>query len=559
MRGGKAKVVFSGALTGSGTLKLDADTNGDHSYTVTGDLSGFSGTLEIPKVLRNGTAGCSYNFNGADATIDLSGATVSIADPMTMTLGGTYAGNVLKIGALTGAGTINNNTANAMTLQVGNDGTDAESSAVLSVADGTGVWTVAKTGSNTQSLTDATVAYNVSVSGGTLKLPVGKALGTVAVSGGALGFAADAAWEIGTAYDLFTYATWASPAESALTLDQSALAKICVPSYDFETAGTVKVTLSEATFTWNGGASGRWDDVSNWLIAGAAATAAPGDDNLVTIDGATVFVDLSQSVAKVTLDNGAKLALGFTDDSLTYTIPEGRSASDFVVAGPYTMAESEGVLTATRTASTFVWNGGASGEWTDAANWRVGGGYTAVVPGYDDTASFVSSADVAVPSAARAGIVSVAGALTLSGTSSLSTTNITATGDGILRVAGITVTSPTIKGVHTYVNSPVEIVADTTNVFTVGKHSDGYKYIYFNGNIAGSGVLHLDQQSIVGLAGARFNGDNSEFSGEIAVVNQTTRDVTEFTGADSTSSNAAYTVYGRSDGKGNMFRDALAL
>ena len=556
LRGQGAKVDLSGTLAGSGSLTLNADSNGDHSFTLTGDMSGFAGTLEIPQVIRNNAAGCSYSFNGDDSTIDLSGATVSIADPMTMTLGGTYDNNILKIGALTGAGTIENNTANAMTLQVGNDETDAESAAVLSVADGTGAWTVAKTGANTQSLTDATVAYNVSVSTGTLALPVGKELGMVEVSDGALGFAADGEWVDDTQYTLFTYSTWESPSGAAIALDQSGLAAVHSVAYDFATAGTVSLTLSEAAFVWNGGTSGRWDDSANWLLAGAATAEVPRGGNTVAIDGATVLIDMAEDLSNVSLSNGAKLALPFDDSALSYTIPEGRSASDFVVAGPYTMTESEGVLTATRMASTFVWNGGASGEWTDAANWRVGGGYTAVVPGYDDTASFVSSADVAVPSAARAGIVSVAGALTLSGTSSLSTTNITATGDGILRVAGITVTSPTTKGIHTYINSPVEVVAGTTNTFTVGKHNDGYKYIYFNGNLSGSGVLRLDQQNTSGLASGRFRGDNSEFSGEIAVVNQTTRDITDFAGAASTSSNAVYKVYGRNDKKGNVFTTA---
>ena len=117
-------------------------------------------------------------------------------------------------------------------------------------------------------------------------------------------------------------------------------------------------------------------------------------------------------------------------------------------------------------------------------------------------------------------------------------------------------TSPATKGTHTYVNVPLEVVAGTVNTFTVGKHNDGYKYIYFNGNLSGSGVLRLDQQKTSGLASRRFNGDNSEFSGEIAVVNQTTRDITDFAGAASTSSNALYTVYGRDDGKGNVFVDA---
>ena len=553
LRGKGAKVTFGGALSGTGTLKLDADTNGNHSFTLTGDMCGFAGTLEIPQVIRNNAAGCSYSFNGDDSTIDLSGATVSIADSMTMTLGGTYLENTLQIGALTGAGTINNNTSDAMTLVLGNDETDAESSVVLAVKDGTGAWTVAKTGSNTQGISDTTVAFNVSVEEGTLALPVGKSLGTVAVSGGVLGFVADSAWVEDTPYTLFTYSGWDNPSSAAIALDQSELDVVHSVAYDFATPGTVALTLSEAAFVWVGGASGRWEDASNWQSDGSVGGVAPGYANKVTISGATVYAPATAELTGVTLSNDAKIALMFTDDTLTYAVPENLSAADFVIAAPYTATESDGTFTATRAAATFTWAGGASGEWTDAENWTVGGAFVATLPNDDDTTSFVSTADVVVSSAARAGCVSIADSLTLSGESSLSTTNITATGDGILHAAGITITSPTTKGTHTYINSPVEIVAGTINTFTVGKHNDGYKYIYFNGKLSGSGVLRLDQQQMNGLASGRFSGDNSEFSGEIAVVNQTTRDITDFTGAASTSSNAVYTVYGRDDRKGSMF------
>lgn len=556
LRGQGAKVDLSGTLSGSGTLKLDADTNGNHSFTLTGDMSGFAGTLEIPQVIRNNAAGCSYSFNGDDSTIDLSGATVSIADPMTMTLGGTYSEDALKIGALTGAGTINNNTSDAMTLVLGNDETDAESSVVLAVKDGTGAWTVAKSGSNTQVLSEPTVVYNVSVSGGMLETAVGRAFGSVAVSGGALGFAADNAWVENTPYTLFTYSTWDNPSSAAIALDQSEVSTVHSASYDFATSGTVTLTLSEAAFVWVGGASGRWDDASNWQLVGSVGGAAPGYANKVTISGATVYAPATAELTGVTLSDSAKIALMFTDDTLTYTVPPDLAVADFIITAPYTATVSDRTFTATRAAATFTWAGGASGEWTATANWTVGGAFVATLPNDDDTASFVSTADVTVSSAARAGCVSVADSLTLHGSSSLSTTNVTAVGNGILRVADITITSPATKSVHTYLNAPVEVVAGTTNTFTVGKHNDGYKYIFFNGNLSGSGVLRLDQQKASGLASGRFRGDNSEFSGEIAVVNQTTRDITDFAGAASTSSNAVYTVYGRNDKKGNVFTTA---
>ncbi len=553
LRGSGAKVTFSGALSGTGTLKLDADTNGNHSFTATGDMSGFAGTLEIPKVIRNSDAGCSYSFNGDDSTIDLSDATVSIADPMTMTLDGTYPENTLKIGALTGAGTIRNNTSDAMTLALGNDETDAESSVVLAVKDGTGAWTVAKTGSNTQVLSDSTVAYNVSVEEGTLALPVGKSLGTVAVSGGALGFVADSTWVEDTPYTLFTYSGWNNPSSAAIALDQSELDVVHSVAYDFTTPGTVALTLSEAEFVWNGGTSGYWEDAGNWLIDGVAASSAPGYQNKVTIDAATVYVDISAALTDVTLSTGAKIGLLFTDAALAYTIPSGMAETDFVVVGPYTMEESEGVLTATRVASTFTWAGGASGEWTDAANWTVGGGRTAVVPGTGDDVVIGTEADITFASAGYAKTITLNADATFRGTSIQCPQY---SGSGTLSVAGITLTAPTTG--HFTIDAPINVVAETSNTFTLetaatSSQSD-WRYIYFNAAISGSGAIVLNQRSRQGLAGGHFSGDCSAFAGSISVINcKDSRDTSNFSGANATSSNAVYTVVGRGDAKASMF------
>ena len=556
LRGSGAKVTFSGALSGTGTLKLDADGNSNHSFTMTGDMSGFSGTLELSKVLRDNAANCSYSFNGDDSTIDLSGATVSIADPMTMTLGGTYTDKTLKIGALTGSGTIRNNTSDAMTLALGNDETDDESSVVLAVKDGTGAWTVAKTGSNTQGLSDTTVAFNVSVEEGTLALPVGKSLGTVAVSGGALGFVADSAWVEDTPYTLFTYSGWDNPSSAAIALDQSELDVVHSVAYDFTTPGTVALTLSEAEFVWNGGTRGYWKDAGNWLLDGVAASSAPGYQNKVTIDAATVYVDISAELTDVTLSTGAKIGLLFTDAALAFTIPSGMAAADFVVVGPYTMEESEGVLTATRVASTFTWAGGASGEWTDAANWTVGGGRTAVVPGTDDDVVIGTEADITFASAGYAKAITLNADATFSGTSIQCPQY---SGSGTLSVEGIKLTAPTSG--HFTIDTPINVVAETSNTFTLetatSSSQSDWRYIYFNAAISGSGDIVLDQRNRQGLAGGHFSGDCSAFAGSISVINcKDSRDASDFSGSNATSSNAVYTVVGRGDAKASMFATA---
>ena len=549
LRGQNAKMTMSGALSGSGTLTLGADANGGHSFTLRGDMSGFAGTLEIPRVIRNDAAGCSYGFNGDDSTIDLSGAVVSIDAPMTLAVGGAYAENTLKVGALTGAGTITNATANAMTIEVGRSGGDASSDVSLA---GTETWTVRKVGANRQTLTDGEVAYNLTLTDGEIALPVGKTLGTVSKTGGKFAFAVtDDTWTDGAARVLFTCADGIAAetlTTADVTLDQSVLAKTWLPEYGNSVANALSVTLTEAVFVWVGGESGRWDDISNWTVNGNTPPAAQKGGEKTTIDGATVLIDTDTDISGVTLSSDAKLAIGFTDSDLSYTIPEGFSASDFVAAGPYSTTENEGVLAATRVASTFAWAGGESGEWTDAANWTVGGLPTGVVPSDIDTVTFDSAAAVTVASDAHSSVIQLNGDVTFSGTK-LWTKEVT--GSGTMSVNGIAVSGQ--KADHLYVRTALD-VTEGTNTFTIEPDSDGYEYIYFEGNISGSGDLVLDQRNRSGNASGKFSGDNSEFAGSLTVVNcGSVRDITTFDGANSTSSNAVYTVYGRSDLKGSVF------
>ncbi|MBO6121906.1 MAG: hypothetical protein J6Q49_08625 [Kiritimatiellae bacterium] len=558
LRGNKGKMTVSGIVSGTGTLTLEGDSNGDHSYTLTGDFSAFGGKLVVSSILKNSAAGCSFNFNGDDSTVDLSGAVVQIADLMTLTAGGTYTEGTLKVGALEGAGTINNATASAMTLEVGGNGDDASSAVVLA---GTGTWTVKKIGSNRQTLTDETVAYNLTLAEGEIALPVGKTLGTVAKTGGKFAFAVPGdTWTDGEAHTLFTCSDGVAAetlTSADVTLDQNALTKTWLPVYDNSSANTLSVTLTEAVFVWAGGTSGRWNDAANWTIDGETASAAPKGGEKVTIDGATVLIDTDTDISGVTLQNDAKLALAFTDSVLSYTIPAGFVKANFVAAGPYDIAENAGVLAATRVATNFTWTGSVSSEWTLPENWSVGGGYTGVVPGTGDTAVFGTSAEVLVSASAYAGETRLDADVTFSGEAKLQCPLWR--GYGKLSLAGITLTAPT-EG-HFIISNNVEVVAKTTNTLTLetaaSSGKSDYRYIYLEGNMTGAGYLALDQRSRQGLASGKFSGDNSEFAGSLTVVNcKDVRDITTFEGANSTSSNAVYTVYGRSDMKGSVFISA---
>jgi len=525
LRGNGAQFNPGGSVSGSGTLALRGDGNGNKSFSFSGSLAGFGGTLALSS---NGNIG--YNFNGDDDTIDLSGATVDMGSLATMKLGGAYANNTLKIGCLAGSGTINNNTANAMTLQLGGAGGDATSSAALAVKEGTGAWTVEKVGANSQTLTTALPAgTGVAVTSGTLVLPKGSALGAVAPgASGVLAFTLDdQTWADGEEHVLFTY-TGAVPDTTRLSTLQPSFNKVYAASYDTDTtAGTVLVALSDAEFAWAGGSSGRWDDAANWTINGNVAAEAPRGGNVAAIAGATVFVAVDEDLSNVTLSNGAKLALLFADDALSFSIPNGFSAADFVAAGPYTTAVAGGTITATRVASTFVWNGGDS--WSDLANWTVGGQPTGVLPGSEDTVQVDAAASIYIGSS---NIVYSNMVLNASVTVTGADTNYLRAeryaGAGKLMLAGGARLAPR-SGAASTIACPLEIKDGTSNILRVSAQSE---VTTVTGKLTGGGKLIMSRiGGNTGYTGNFFLCDASEFTGTIqedACDSNVSRNFTQF-------------------------------
>lgn len=149
----------------------------------------------------------------------------------------------------------------------------------------------------------------------------------------------------------------------------------------------------EGTFVWTGDeGDGRWSNPGNWQVSGLAVASAPGTGDAVSISDATVAIDPDFDLSGVTATlSNAKIALLFTDSALSYAVPAGFAAGDFVASGPYSVEVSGGVITATRIPSSFVWTP-AAGNWADVANWTVGGLPTDVVPGKTDTVVFSDDA-----------------------------------------------------------------------------------------------------------------------------------------------------------------------
>ena len=539
LRGAKAGITMSGAVSGSGTLSLDGDGNNSKNYEFTGSFADFAGTLTVPN-----NSDITFKFNGNDDTIDFTDATVNVLG--TMRLGGSYTDNTLKIGRLTGSGTINNATSNAMTLQVGLNGTDASSSATFA---GTGTWTVEKVGTNRQTLTDATVAYNATLTGGELCIPTGKALGAVSVGSGKFAFdlVADS-WLDGEAHTLFTCASGVDAGTltaANIALDLSGYTKSTYATYDNTTANQLSVTLAESSFTWVGESVGSWSDVANWQMNGATATEVPRNGNTVTIDGAKVIASLTEDLTGVTLQSGAKIALPFTDSALTATLPSNLEISDIVALGPYTITAEDGTITAARTASTFTW-AGTSSAWDAASNWTVNDLPTAVLPNTNDTVVFPSAESewtVTVP----VGEVAV---------NKLTANGAVAFSGGVIRAAdadgSAVITLGDDAGICAYnvansiltISAPINVTAAEGHTAKIyGQLNDNKdtksSTVTFSGKLTGNGYIEFKGYR----TWATMSGDWREFTGHISIpTDGIDRNTVHLSGENTYSALAYWTV-----------------
>ena len=539
LRGQKAGITMSGAVSGSGTLSLDGDSNNSKNYEFTGSFADFTGTLTVPN-----NSDITFKFNGNDDTIDFADATVDVLG--TMRLGGSYTGNTLKIGRLTGSGTINNATSNAMTLQVGSNETDSSSSVTLA---GTATWTVEKVGTNRQTLTDATVAYNATLTGGELCIPTGKELGTVSIGSGKFAFdlVADS-WLDGEAHTLFTCASGIEAGTltaANVALDLSGYTKSIYATYDNTTANQLLVTLAASSFVWVGEAVGYWSDVANWQMNGAAATEVPRGGNTVTIDGATVIASLTDDLTGVTLQNGAKIALPFTDSALSATLPSNLTIADFMALGPYSIEAEGSTITATRTASTFTW-AGTSSAWDAVANWTVNNLPTAVLPNTNDTVVFPAAASewsVTVPvGEVSVNVLTANGAVAFSG--------------GVIRAAeadgSAVITLGDDAGICAYnvanstltISAPIKVTATEGHTAKIyGQLSDNKdsksSTVAFSGNLTGNGYIEFKGYR----TWATMSGDWREFEGHISIpTDGIDRNTVRLSGENTYSAKAYWTV-----------------
>lgn len=415
-----ANTTISGPLTGSGTLNYRG-TTANHRTLLSGDNSGFSGTINL-----DGGSGL--------RTLRLTTATAGSASATWAPA----AGNILQVdgvavnlGILNGAGTVTNSHAtNVAAISVGSG---AFSGAITNGTPTNGM-SLTKVGAGTLTLSGNgnTFTGNTLISGGKLVATQTGALSTssaISVNGGGAIFDGTGTFGAVTVADgLGTVqngnGTSGVLTLSSLTFDGDATLNIVTssstPTARVVVTGALTTTAANGQVTVNG--SGSWTNGTNNLVNFGSFGGALSDFMLGTLTGLTA----RQSAGSLSL-SGSALSVTVTGDSPKWT---GLDSSSWAVGAT-----------------------GASGNW----KLITGGGQTDFIANdivlFDDTAAGtktvdVSAANISVASAefnnsssnytltSSGGFGITAGTLTKNGTGTLTIENANTTSGSVLLNAG---------------------------------------------------------------------------------------------------------------------------
>lgn len=179
-----ADQTFAGNISGSGSITTTASSNAYYVTNLSGDNSGFSGTLTTSSNSRSRFKFGSANSGSASASWSLNNAT---AGGIAMTFGN----GTLELGALSGNGFIRSEGANGTTsvLKIGGKGIDSTFTGKIQWTSGKTV-SVVKVGAGSLTLTNSSnYSGDTTISGGALILAASDAIiGTsgVTINGGTL-------------------------------------------------------------------------------------------------------------------------------------------------------------------------------------------------------------------------------------------------------------------------------------------------------------------------------------------------------------------------------------
>jgi fibronectin-binding autotransporter adhesin len=330
--------TLSGSLTGSGTLTNYVGTSTGSHLIFTGNLSGFTGTINYTN--RSGNDSQWWSAGSNNTVADLSNASVilnlgNVTDPTAFakTFGFTdgISGAIMKLGALSGNGIFqaSYNNAGPNTLQVGYLNTSTTFSGVLAGGNAGTNLNFIKVGTGTLILSGLNLLS-----------------GDITVNGGQLWAVTD----IGTSYTSSNLGTLTPTSNRNITINSGA--SMSFAGGNVLGTGYSTNDLANITFNINGGAlltglnaggTGWWNKIGNVNLNGGAIHIGSGANNTdfqglaligtVTVTGTSPSTIDNQGASDST-ENG--IHLGQNDaagQSITFNVADvtGSSAVDLTV------------------------------------------------------------------------------------------------------------------------------------------------------------------------------------------------------------------------------------
>ena len=296
--------------------------------------------------------------------------------------------------------------------------------------------------------------------------------------------------------------------------------------------------------------------------------AAPAYTGTTTLEGGVLVVPQGTTIAELSL-TGGKLAVPLTgteNETAVLTISalaEGSTAEGLEAAvaipGATMTVESDGgagyVVKATRLAKTFTWTGASGSDWSNSANWQVGGEVAVDVPLAADMIVFPSEDapwSVTLHSMPTIAALKVDGNTTFSGSRiqvADGAETAAVTGDGKITLGDNAGFYPGDgENLKLTVSNNLEIVAGESAPAKIQGRvvtsSSGGATIRIEGNLTGSGYVELGGTR----SSTYINGDNREFAGYVTIPDDTAtagarRLNVYFKDENAVSSNAVWTIY----------------